>query len=33
MCAREWLTRPGRDFGAAAVFVLEKNRELYRRLA
>src|SRR4051812_25780602 len=31
--AREWLTRPGCDFAAAAAYVLEKNRELYRRLA
>jgi predicted transcriptional regulator len=29
----EWLTRPGRDFTEAAAYVLEKNRELYRRLA
>ena len=31
--AREWLTRPRRDFAEAAAYVLEKNRELYRRLA
>ncbi|MGZ3489070.1 MAG: ribbon-helix-helix protein, CopG family [Isosphaeraceae bacterium] len=29
----EWLTRPGRDFAEAAAYVLQKNRELYRRLA
>ena len=29
----EWLDRPGRDFAAAAAYVLEKNRDLYRRLA
>ena len=29
----EWLDRPDRDFQAAAAHVLEKNRELYRRLA
>ncbi len=29
----EWLDRPSRDFQAAAAHVLEKNRELYRRLA
>ncbi len=29
----EWLDRPDRDFQAAAAYVLEKNRELYRRLA
>ncbi len=29
----EWLSRPGRDFTEAAAYVLEKNRELYRRLA
>jgi hypothetical protein len=28
-----WQVRPDRDFAAAAAFVLEKNRELYRRLA
>ena len=28
----EWLRRPGRDFAEAAAYVLEKNRELYRRL-
>ena len=28
-----WLRRPGRDFAEAAAYVLEKNRELYRRLA
>ena len=35
MCAgvEEWLTRPGRDFAEAAAYVLQKNRELYRRLA
>ena len=26
-------TRPGREFQAAARYVLRKNRELYRRLA
>ena len=29
----EWLSRPGRDFAEAAAYVLQKNRELYRRLA
>jgi antitoxin FitA len=29
----EWLTRSGLDFATAALYVLEKNRELYRRLA
>ncbi|MGC8641688.1 MAG: ribbon-helix-helix domain-containing protein [Isosphaeraceae bacterium] len=29
----DWLTRPGQDFAGAASYVLEKNRELYRRLA
>jgi transposase-like protein len=29
----EWLNRPGRDFAEAAAYVLQKNRELYRRLA
>lgn len=28
-----WLTQPERDFAEAAAYVLEKNRELYRRLA
>ena len=28
-----WLTRPSRDFAAAAEYVLRKNFELYRRLA
>lgn len=27
------LTRPADDFDRAATFVLEKNRELYRRLS
>jgi hypothetical protein len=27
------LTRPAEDFDRAATFVLEKNRELYRRLS
>ena len=27
------LTRPADDFNRAAKFVLEKNRELYRRLS
>lgn len=27
------LTRPAEDFNRAATFVLEKNRELYRRLS
>lgn len=27
------LTRPAEDFDRAAKFVLEKNRELYRRLS
>ncbi|QEH35142.1 Ribbon-helix-helix protein, copG family [Aquisphaera giovannonii] len=30
---QEWLTRPGQDFARAAAYVLQKNRELYRRLA
>ncbi len=30
---QEWLARPGQDFGSAATYVLQKNRELYRRLA
>jgi hypothetical protein len=29
----EWLDRPDRDFQEAAAYVLDKNRELYRRLA
>lgn len=29
----DWLLRPRTDFLEAARFVLEKNRELYRRLA
>jgi len=29
----DWLTRPRADFMEAARYVLEKNRELYRRLA
>jgi len=29
----DWLTRPRSDFLEAARYVLEKNRELYRRLA
>lgn len=29
----EWLSRHGRDFAEAAAYVLQKNRELYRRLA
>jgi hypothetical protein len=29
----EWLSRPGREFAEAAAYVLQKNRELYRRLA
>jgi hypothetical protein len=29
----EWLARPQRDFSEAAAYVLEKNAELYRRLA
>jgi antitoxin FitA len=29
----EWLRRPQRDFAEAAAYVLEKNRELYRRLS
>jgi predicted transcriptional regulator len=28
----EWLTLPREDFVAAARYVLDKNRELYRRL-
>jgi antitoxin FitA len=29
----EWLSRPSRDFAEAANYVLQKNAELYRRLA
>jgi predicted transcriptional regulator len=29
----DWLSRARDDFDAAARYVLEKNRELYRRLA
>ncbi len=29
----EWLSEPGDDFARAARYVLEKNAELYRRLA
>jgi predicted transcriptional regulator len=29
----DWLGRPREDFIAAARYVLEKNEELYRRLA
>jgi predicted transcriptional regulator len=29
----EWLSRPRGDFTDAAEYVLEKNAELYRRLA
>ncbi|QDV38748.1 DNA-binding protein [Tautonia plasticadhaerens] len=29
----EWLARPRDDFSEAAEYVLEKNAELYRRLA
>jgi len=29
----EWLSRPGQDFAEAAAYVLQKNRELYKRLA
>jgi hypothetical protein len=29
----EWLRAPGKDFPEAARYVLEKNAELYRRLA
>jgi hypothetical protein len=29
----EWLARPREDFVKAAHYVLEKNAELYRRLA
>jgi hypothetical protein len=29
----EWLREPGEDFAKAAAYVLEKNAELYRRLA
>jgi predicted transcriptional regulator len=29
----DWLTRPRPDFLEAVRYVLEKNRELYRRLA
>ena len=31
--SRSGWTRPGRDFAEAAAYVLQKNRELYRRLA
>jgi antitoxin FitA len=29
----EWLSVPGKDFAEAARYVLQKNAELYRRLA
>ena len=29
----DWLRRPREDFLAAARYVLDKNKELYRRLA
>jgi predicted transcriptional regulator len=29
----EWLAQPREDFAAAARYVLQKNAELYRRLA
>jgi hypothetical protein len=29
----EWLSRPKEDFARAASYVLQKNAELYRRLA
>jgi hypothetical protein len=29
----EWLSRPKEDFARAANYVLQKNAELYRRLA
>ncbi len=29
----QWLSRPSREFAEAAAYVLQKNRELYRRLA
>jgi hypothetical protein len=29
----DWLRQPRDDFAAAARYVLEKNRELYKRLA
>ena len=29
----EWLSRPGEDFPTSAAYVLQKNRELYRRLS
>ena len=29
----EWLSRPDANFARAAEYVLNKNRELYRRLA
>ena len=29
----EWLAKPKEDFAQAAVYVLKKNAELYRRLA
>lgn len=30
---REWLAHPKQDFAEAAAYVLQKNAELYRRLA
>lgn len=30
---REWLARPQGDFAEAAVYVLQNNAELYKRLA
>jgi len=32
-CVDEWLDGPSEDFTRAARFVLEKNKELYQRLA
>ncbi len=29
----EWLSQPQREFSEAAAYVLQKNAELYRRLA
>lgn len=33
MSVEEWLQRPNDDFASAASYVLQKNAELYRRLA
>jgi antitoxin FitA len=32
-CIEEWLSHPKKDFTQAASYVLQKNAELYKRLA